>query len=1135
MKKGLPFSLATAIMKISLISAIIFSCTLCAHSTVTVGQEVYNKEISISVKEQNVKFILDKIAKASGVNFSYSPQLIQAVRKVTLHERHKRLSYVLDKLLPSLDISYSYFNNYIVLNKREAGDEVTTAQTPASETLIKTVTGKVTDNKGVGLPGVTIRVKGTSAGVTSDATGNYKINVPDDNAVLVFQYIGFLSQEVPVNGSVSLNISLQEGAKNLDEVIVVAYGKTTQRANTGALESVKAKDLEDIPAAQFTQKIQGKLAGVQINQVAGKPGQGMQVMIRGAASLSTSSAPLYVVDGFPVVGDISNINPDEIETITVLKDAAATALYGSRAAFGVVLVTTKTAKPGQTNVTANAYVGTQSIPQKGRPDMMNGEEWAQFKKESYQDLGQSVPTAFQDPSQYGKGYDWYSAMFRSAVISDYSVSINTNKENVSSAVTLGYFRQDGVLLNSYYNRFTLRANNLFKVTKNIKIGLNVAPTYNYDNTPASDGIFYNGGGLINNALLTPPIIPIRNADGSLPVSVTTPGVTTFPTPNWVRSIQDTKSKTNTYRLLNNAFVTFEPIKDLVLKSSINIDLGSSAYNYFQPSTAGRAFATQPSQLTANLSQTNSNYYSWLSENTITYSKQIKKHKFDLLGGYTAQKFHSTFTNVSGSNYTDDRVQTIDAALVKNNPYSDIQEWSLLSYLTRLDYNYDGKYFLQASLRRDGSSRFGANNKYGNFPAASVGWVASDESFLKDNKYISFLKIRTSYGIIGNFNIGNYTQYATVSAGQNVPFNNTTNSGSAVVGLGNNNLGWEKTGQLDIGLDISFFNNRVNFTYDYYTKKTTNLLYTLPVPQESGFSSFTGNIGAIKFWGHEFALNTNNLVGRFKWNTNFNISFSDNRVLALSNLSNQLFAYTGSAETLTQVGGRIGQFYGLQQQGVYVNQVDYTNSPKNVNSQVGTIKYKDVNGDGVITYGDGPSGDKTILGNPFPTFIFGFTNSFSYQNFDLSIVASGSYGNKVASMADQGTTNLDGVFNVLRDVQDRWRSPSDPGAGKYGKTTASTGDERDQFSSRFVQNGSYLTIKNITLGYSLPVAKIAGIKSIRVYTSVQQAFVFTKYKGSNPEVSTDPNGNQTGSLGQGLDFTAYPVPRTFTLGLNLNLK
>jgi len=1135
MKKGLPFSLANAIMKISLISAIIFSCTLCAYSTVTVGQNVYNKEISISVKEQNVRVTLDKIAKAAGVKFSYSPELIQAIRKVTLKEKNKRLSYVLDKLFSSLNIHYSYFNNYIVLNKNTIDKGNGAVLISSSEQVAKVVTGKVTDIKGGVLSGVTIVIKGTSTGVSTDNNGNYSLTIPDDNSVLVFKLLGYIPHEETINGRAVINVILQEESKKLDEVIVVAYGNTTQRANTGALESVKGRDLADIPAAQFTQKIQGKLAGVQINEINGKPGQGMQVSIRGAASLSTSSAPLYVVDGFPVVGDISNINPDEIETITVLKDAAATALYGSRAAFGVVLVTTKTAKPGQTNVTANAYVGTQNVPQKGRPDMMDGEEWAQFKKESYQDLGQPVPAAFQNPSQYGKGYDWYNAMFRSAVISDYSVSLNTNKENISSAVTLGYFRQDGVLLNSYYNRFTLRANNLFKVSKNIKIGLNIAPTYNYDNTPASDGIFYNGGGLINNALLTPPIIPIYNADGSLPISVTTPGVTTFPTPDWVRSIQDTKSKTNTYRLLNNAFVTYEPIEGLVLKSSINVDLGSSAYNYFQPSTAGRAFAAEPSQLTANLSQTNSNYYSWLSENTVSYSKQIKQHKFNLLAGYTAQKFHSTFTNVSGSDYSDDRVQTIDAALVKNNPYSDIEEWSLLSYLTRLDYNYAGKYFFEASLRRDGSSRFGANNKYGNFPAASVGWVASDESFLKDNKYISFLKIRGSYGITGNFNIGNYTQYPTVSAGQNVPFNNNTNSGSAVVGLGNNNLGWEKTGQLDIGLDISFFNNRVNFTYDFYTKKTTNLLYTLPVPQESGFSSFTGNIGAIKFWGHEFALNTNNLVGKFKWNSNFNISFSDNRVLALSNLTNQLFAYTGSAETITQVGGRIGQFYGLKQDGVYVNQADYNSSPKNVNSQVGTIKYKDVNGDGVITYADGPSGDKTILGNPFPTFIFGFTNSFSYQNFDLSIVASGSYGNKVASMSDQGTTNLDGVFNVLKDVQYRWRSASDPGAGKYGKTTASTGDERDQFSSRFVQDGSYVAIKNITLGYSLPVAKMPGVKSIRVYTSVQQAFVFTKYKGSNPEVSTDPNGNPVGSLGQGLDFTAYPVPRTFTLGLNLNLK
>ncbi|MFC4210244.1 SusC/RagA family TonB-linked outer membrane protein [Pedobacter lithocola] len=1003
-----------------------------------------------------------------------------------------------------------------------------------AQTQSITVSGKVTSTSGDVLPGVSISVKGSQNTASSDGNGNYKITVPDNNAVLVFSFIGYKASEIRVDNKTVINAQLTEQSQSLDDVVVVAYGSTTQRSSTGALQTVNSKELQDIPAAQITQKLQGKLAGVQINQASGKPGQGLQVRIRGGASITTGSAPLYVVDGFPIAGDISNINPDEIENITVLKDAASTSLYGSRAAFGVVVVTTKSAKSGQTNISASAYTGTQKVPQKGRPDMMNGTEWAQFKKEYFEDLGQPVPAALQNPAQYGEGYDWYDAMLRSAPITNYSVSINTNKENFSNAIVAGYLKQDGVLLNSNYERFSLRINSTFKLNDKIRLGFNLAPTHTVNNSPSTDGMFFGGGGLINNALLTPPILNYQNPDGSYPVSVTTPGITSFPTPNWVRSIQDITNKSKDNRILSNGYVEFEPISKLILKSSINVDFAQSLFHSFQPSTASRGFASAPSALTASLFDSNYQYLSWLSENTIGYSKQINDHNFDILGGFTKQKFRSDYSTISGSNFPDDRIETIGAALVKNNSTSDIQEWSLVSFLAKFNYSYKGKYLFAASIRRDGSSRFGIDEKWGNFPSVSAGWVISEESFLKGIKPISFLKIRGSYGTTGNNNLGNYEQYATVAGGVNNPFGSTINSGSAVTRLGNTELAWESTKQFDFGVDLALFNNRINFTYDYYTKKTSNLLFSLPVPRESGFSSFFGNVGSIKFWGHEFAVTSNNLVGNFKWNTNFNIAFSDNKVLALSSLSNDLYVADGTARTITRVGERLGQFWGLIQDGVYKDQADFNNSPKSVNSQVGTIKFRDLNGDGVIKYGDA-EGDRTVIGNPFPKFVFGFTNSFAYKNFDLAIVASGSYGNDIARMMDEGTTNLDGVFNVLKEVKDRWRSPQNPGAGKYGKTTASTGDDRAQFHTRFIQDGSYLTIKNITLGYTLPTEKITWLKSVRLYTSVQQAFTFTNYDGINPEIGTDLNGNAPSSLKQGLDYSAYPVPRTFTLGINVNLK
>ncbi|HEX8424923.1 TonB-dependent receptor [Hymenobacter sp.] len=996
--------------------------------------------------------------------------------------------------------------------------------------LAVALTGKVVDEKGVGMPGVSVSVKGTSTGTVTDNDGNFKLDVPDASAVLVFSFVGYLSQEVPVGSQTTLSVKLAPDSKALDEVVVVGYGTQNRREVTGAVQTVNAQELQDIPVAQTTQKLQGKLAGVQVLQTTGRPGQGMQVRIRSQASISAGSDPLYVVDGFPIVTDISLINPDEIETITVLKDAASTSLYGSRAANGVVLITTKQAKNGQSSVGVNAYYGVQQVPQKGRPDMMNATEFAQFKKETYEDLGQPVPAAFQNPEQYGKGYDWYDAMFRTAAIQNYSVSLTAGKDKFSTSAVAGFFNQEGVVLNSNFRRFSLRLNSNYNITDKVRVGLNLAPSYTIDETPATDGRFFGSNGLLYNALLAWPTLAYRNPDGSLPLAVSVPGVTTFTQPNWYRSIQEIENKNTQTRILSNAYAEFEPIQGLLLKTTINLDLGSSLFNNFNPSTASIGFATPP-PVTASAVRRNYHYYSWLNENTATYTKTIGDHTFDALVGYTLQRFHSDFDQVRATNFPDDRIRTIQSAINIDRPSTsnDIQEWSLLSYIGRLNYNYKGRYLLTGSVRRDGSSRFGVNNRSGVFPSVSAGWIVSDESFMPKINQLTFLKVRGSYGLTGNNNIGNYSQYATVNTNVNSIFGSTVANGASVTALSNPNLGWETTKQLDLGLDVGLFENRLSVTYDYYTKTTSDLLYSLAVPQESGFGNFLGNIGELKFWGHEIGINSKNLVGRFSWNTNFNIAFSDNKVLELSEGVDRIYG----EGTITRVGQRIGQFWGMIQDGVYDNQEEYDNSPKAIASSVGTIKFVDVNGDGVLTYG-GDNDDRTVIGNPFPKFIYGFTNNFSFANFDLSVVAAGSYGNDIMRRTDQGTTNLDGVFNVLKEVKDRWRSPENPGAGKYGTTKGNTSNDREWLGTRYVQSGSYLTIKNITLGYTVPVANLKPFRTIRVYGSVQQAFVFTNYGGVNPEVNVDANGNAASPLNQGQDFGTYPVPRTFTVGLNIGL-
>lgn len=1007
-----------------------------------------------------------------------------------------------------------------------------------------TIKGTVTDDSGELLIGANVILQGTSIGTITDFDGSYELSIEESqkDGALSFSYTGYTPQSIAIQGRTTIDVVLAAGSL-LEEVVIVGYGTQRSRELTGSVQQLDAEEFTDAPVGQVTQKLQGRLAGVQINQTTGKPGEGMSVRIRGQASILAGSDPLYVVDGFPIVGDISAINPDEIESISVLKDAASTSLYGSRAANGVVLITTKQAKSERTQISVNAYYGVQSVPQKGRPKMMNAQQFAQFKKESAEDLGVAVPEPFQNPGQYTESYDWYDGMLRTAPIQNYSISFSSVTDRFSTSVVGGVFNQDGVMENSNFKRLSLRLNTSFKATNNLTIGFNLAPNYSINNTPSSDGAFYATnissvvpGGLLNNALLTWPIFPYENPDGTRPLTAWIPGVSAFPTPNWYNALNEVTNETRTSRLLSNAYLEWEMLEGLKFKSSINVELGNGNFKNFSPSTVSTTFTALPPVVASSFKR-NDRYYSWLNENILSYSKSINgDHNFELLLGYTAQKFSSNTDQLRLTGFPDDRIQTSQSALNidRVNTFTDVQEWSLLSYVSRLTYNFKGKYLLSASIRRDGSSRFGSRNKWGNFPSVSAGWIVSEEGFMQGTSFLNFLKLRASYGIIGNNNIGNYTQYASVDNTTNAVFGSTVASGASVVTLGNTLLGWETTKQFDFGVDLGFLEDRLTLSYDYYTKTTDNLLYNVAVPQESGFSSFNDNVGVLKFWGHEFSIQSKNLVGAFNWTTSLNISTNKNEVVELAPGIDRIYGGFGAYQTITQVGQPIGLFYGLIHEGVYVDQADFDSSPQAIQSQVGTVKYTDTNGDGMITYG-GDSDDRVIIGNPFPEALLGIVNTFGYKNFDLSIVAQGSIGNDIGVMSDQGTTNLDGVFNVLADVENRWRSPSNPGDGRYGKTTAATFMERDWFSTRFIESGNYLTIKNITLGYTMPFSnRQSGLKSLRIYGSIQQAFVFTAYRGSNPEVSSNANGQGGSTLNLGMDWATYPVPRTFTLGLNVGL-
>lgn len=989
------------------------------------------------------------------------------------------------------------------------------------------------------ITGTTVQVKGKSAAVATDNSGRYKIAVQRP-ATLIFSHVGFQSVERYVGNRTEIAVTLDVTANNLDKVVVVSYGTRRQREITGSVATVNAASVQDLPAAEFGQKLQGKVAGVQINQTNGRPGQGMDFRIRGAASLSSGFQPLIVIDGQPLTGvstrngDANLINPDEIETFTVLKDASATALYGSRAANGVIIITTKQAKTGRTNVSLNAYTGWQTVPQKGRPDLMNAREFTTFMKGYYEDKAiydttyhGGIPADYANPEQYGEGTNWYNAILRTAPIQNYSLNVSSGTEKVSSSTTLTYFDQQGVLLNTGMKRYSLRSNNEYRPNDRLKIGLNLAPMYQMDHNTRG----YTDGSrqIIGNATTASPLIPIRQADGSYTSRVTSFGMLGLNNP--VQQLELLNGNQNTVRILGNLYGEVEIIKNLRFRSSFNTDYGTADYNQFFGTMYGIGLNAAPiPRLPSAASSTHSsyNYISWLNENTLTYNLKVKEHTFDLLAGYSAQKWTRNYRSINGSNFAGDAIPWISGAAVTSGSNNN-EAWSLASAFGRINYDYKGKYFLTGTIRQDGSSRFGENKKYGIFPSVSAGWIVSDESFFPKNNVVSYVKFRGSYGKTGNFNLlssanSNYLNISNIT-NTNYVFGGTLTPGLSNTTLGNPDLTWEVSNQADFGVEMNLVKNRLTFSYDYYSKITEGMLYGTSLPVASGYASVQLNVGKFKMWGHEFQLSSQNLTGPLSWSTDFNISFNDNKVVELPRSTPFIGGGpTYSGYNRTVVGRHIGEFYGYVFDGIYMTADELTKQPKYATSVVGSTRMKDIDGNDVID-----PNDRTFIGNPNPDFVYGMTNTLRYKNFDFNVIIAGQAGNQVMNTNFGDYHNNDAVFNMSRDMLSGWR-PTNPGDGKTPGTRANSTELYRLANTTWVSVGDYLTVKNITLGYTFKPKSLKYIKSARIYASAQQAFVFTKYTGQNPEASSGRD-DAIGTYGQ--DLSTYPIPRTIMIGANFN--
>ena len=876
----------------------------------------------------------------------------------------------------------------------------------------------------------------------------------------------------------------------------------------------------------------------------------------------------YVIDGIPLSRDtkfatgstntqfpdnpinvLSTINTDDIESIEVLKDASAAAIYGSRGSNGVVLLTTKRGKEGKTVINYDSYVGVQQVSKK--IDLLNAYEYSQLsyeaKNNAYLDRNPTgKPTDANDVRSKGVGApstliqpeivpylsgtpgltntDWQDAIFRSAPITNHTLSISGGKDNVKFYVSGNYLDQRGIVISSGYKRYSARANVDVKSGR-LSVGVNLNPTYSYHDLVKAEGP-YLGEGVVGLALQAAPIFPVTNADGSYNFGNNGWGYGATSILNPVAIANQVSDKLSQLRVLGNVYAQYDITKGLSYRLSLGTDINTFQRDYYRPSTLEIRDRKGPSTPTG-FSRAQ-NFVNWLVENTLNYNRSFGLHTVSALAGFSSQKDRRVANELTASNFPNDLVQTLNAGQVSSGS-SDIQEWSLLSYIGRVQYDYNGKYLLSAAIRADGSSRFGRNNRYGSFPSVSAGWNVSQEPFLKSVSWLSDLKLRASYGLTGNFQIPNYGSVSLLNYQNYILGNETIVSGLAPGNSANDKLKWEKTAMFDIGFDVSFLRNRLNLTVDYYNANTSDLLLNVPVPRASGFSTELQNIGKVNNQGVEFTLGTRQTFGRFRWDASANLAANRNKVIALGPSGDPIIVAGGvaGAQFITQIGHPIGEYYTMIYDGVFKNQAAIDAYPHTTTTRPGDFKFIDNNGDGKIDF----SSDRAVTGSYFPKFTFGFTNNFAYRGFDLGVAVQGVQGHKILNLIRRYVYNLEGNGNLYRGSLDRWQSADNPGNGLVNRANRLASGSNGEISTWHIESGSYVRIRTITLGYTLPTALLQKIRlsRARLYVTTQNPFTFTKYLGYNPEVNSRPDS----ALSSGEDYGTYPLPRTTSVGINLS--
>lgn len=996
-----------------------------------------------------------------------------------------------------------------------------------------TVTGTVTDVNGAPIPGATVSVAGTTIGTATDMDGKYTLAVPE-GSTLVYSFIGFQTKNIPVGDRSVINVTLEEDISSLDEVVVVGYGTQKKSSLTSAITKVENRILDQMPIGRAESALVGRMAGVNISQVRSTPGASPTITIRGPGSISASNDPLIVIDGFPG-GSFDNININDVESIEVLKDASAAAIYGSRGSGGVIIVTTKRGRSGQAQLNFNAFYGIANPMVHGRDAWIpGGQEFydytARYINRDFAWTGgdTSLPLWGDErrPVQYRVNpvikegdYNWEDILLDPAPIQNYNLSVRGGTDNVTYYISGTIKDEEGTFRSTFYKQYAVRANVDVKVNDFISAGMMISPNY-------SERRNYPGG--LQNLVKMPPFLsPERQEDGSYLKPLDYWGSNVSAGLNPIPTIDGAHLLSNLFNNVGEMHVDVNIWDNLSFRSSLGINTTFiTNENFYEPRSrsANNAYGNESDEKIIN----------WINENVLRYDKTFNEiHAFAGILGASFQKNNSRFAalnSVAGS-FANDRVRTLNNAIISpSGSYTTKSHWGLASYFSRINYGYRDKYLVSASLRTDGSSRFGPENRWGFFPSGSVAWRLSEEPFLQGTSSISELKLRASYGAVGNFNIGDFQYLGLIGETTYSPDGELV-QGQAQTSFGNPELKWERTQSYDIGVELSLFENRINLVLDYYQKKTNDLLYNLSIPAITGFTSTIVNVGDVSNKGVEVELNTYNLTGALKWQTSFNFSYNKNAVTSLGGGVDQIInTHSRGMGWLLRVGEPMFSYYGYEKAGVLMNEADVENSPIIPGQQPGTVKYRDVNRDGAIT----PE-DRIILGSFMPDYFFGLVNELSWKNFDFSFVIQSSIGAKMYNLENlyyQGAT----VSAFLRPiVENQWWSEEEPGDG-MSPATSLAALEYVGNSDDYLEDASFLAIRHINLGYSFPASMVSKLRlsSLRVYLSMSNALMLTKkeFHGYNPEGYTTDGISGINSL-PGLNNGSEPINRTVALGINLN--